>query len=468
MKDASAFSPLRILFDIPAQYRAAARWVLDHASTVWGVPVTNVSSSDSADLIYSLMPGAHSNWMRFDPACYEPGGSFALHDDHGESSWASGADHSDLLGGVYRLLALLDEAAIDPLQRNSLGVFDTSALPQSRRAVLARPLVEHHLEQLWERVADVRPDLHRPPLWPGSKRWACVVTHDTDAVSLGRTRELLYNTAKLFLRREPVRARMVLAGLRQRRRPMRDPYFGFPTWRRVEAERDVRSAFYLFVIPKGVRRHLHDSRSAVTDPGIDVAPLREMADMGWEFGLHASIYARHRADGLRKSRELLEAYLNRPIQGLRHHYWALDWERPWRTFRQHAAAGFRYDSSLAWRDVPGYRAGTSLPFRPFDPEHGRPIGLWELPAAIMDGHILERSSAGSEEAALAVIEETRSVGGVLVLNWHTETANQVLARAAYRDAFERILDRVLTSGDAWITTPNQLLDHWGARAALGR
>jgi hypothetical protein len=192
-----------------------------------------------------------------------------------------------------------------------------------------------------------------------------------------------------------------------------------------------------------------------------------MADMGWEFGLHASIYSRRHPDGLRRSRDLLEAHLDRPIEGLRHHYWAIDWERPWKTFQQHAAAGFRYDSSLAWRDVPGYRAGTSLPFRPFDPEQQRPIDLWELPAAIMDGHLLERPSAAQEATASSLIEETRSVGGLLVLNWHTETANQVLARVGYRDAFERILDRVLTSEDAWITTPRRLLDHWEARAGLG-
>ena len=467
MKDASASPPLRILLDIPAEYRSRALWVLDHVSTVLGLPVVEESSLPSADLVYSTTPGG-ANSLRFDQSCYEAGGSFALSDDGGPSLWASGGNDPDLLGGMFRLLTLLDEGAVDPGQRNALGIFNTPGLPESRRAVLTRPLVEHHIERLWSRVAKARPDLERPPRWPGGKRWACIVTHDTDAVSLGRPRELLYNTAKLFARREPVRARMILAGLRHRRRPMGDPYFGFPEWRRLEARREIRSAFYLFVLPAGVRRHLHDSRSAITAPGIDVTPLREMADMGWEFGLHASIHSRHHPDGLRRGRQLLESHLERPIDGLRHHYWALDWERPWRTFRQHAAAGFRYDSSLAWRDVPGYRAGTSLPFRPFDLEERRPINLWELPAGIMDGHILERTSAGSEEAALSLIEETRSVGGLLVLNWHTETANQAMTQGGYRDAFERILDRVVSGGDVWITTPRQLLDHWEARAGRGR
>ena len=468
MRDATGRPPLRILLDIPEEYRSRAEWVLSHASTVWGVPVDAAPSSPAADVAYSATSGSAPAAWRFDPSCYQPGGSFGVQSHGGALVWAGGTESPDLLGGIYRLLTLLDESSIPSEQRNALGVFNTAALPESRRAVLDRPLVEHHLDELWKLVMEVRPDLQRVPRWPDGNRWACVITHDTDAVSLGRTRELAYNAAKLIVRREPVRLTMMLAGLRHRRAPISDPYYGFPEWRSLEAARDVRSAFYLFVLPKGMRRHVHDSRSSVTDPGIDLAPLREMADAGWEFGLHASIHTRTEPEGFRRSRELLEAHLDRPIHGLRHHYWALDWKRPWQTFHQHAAAGFRYDSSVAWRDVPGYRAGTSLPYRPWDPEQRRPIDLWELPAAIMDGHFLEHRSTGTEESVLSVIEETRSVGGMLVLNWHTESANQAFTRAGFRDAFERILTKVSEAGDAWITTPVQLLDHWETRAALGR
>ena len=350
-----------------------------------------------------------------------------------------------------------------------MGVFDTSSLPDQRRAGITRPYVEHHLDMMWEQVQRWRPDLRQAPRWPDGRQWAVVLTHDTDAVSLGRPSALLYNAGKLVLRRERVRAGMLAAGLRHWRSPMKDPYFGFPTWRRIENDWGIKSAFYLFVKPHDVPRHLHDSRSAVTDRGIDPGLFREMADAGWEFGLHASIRTRHVPGGFAQSRRILEDLLQRPVLGLRHHYWAVDWTAPWRTFRQQADAGFVYDTSVAWRDVPGLRAATALPYRPFDPERMAAVPLWELPTALQDGHLLQ---ASHPEWALAtaetMIDEIRTAGGALVLNWHTEAANSPYDRAGYREMLERLLAPVLAQPDAWITTPARLVEHWQARERLVR
>jgi hypothetical protein len=43
---------------------------------------------------------------------------------------------------------------------------------------------------------------------------------------------------------------------------------------------------------------------------------------------------------------------------------------PW---RQHERAGFSYDGSIAWRDIPGLWAGTSMPYRPYDLDNERPF-----------------------------------------------------------------------------------------------
>jgi hypothetical protein len=461
--------PLHIALDVPAQFESAAAWAIRHIATVWGVAVRiSGEGARDPDIVYSAAPasGDIRAW-RFNAHCYDGLGSFSAHAAGERMIWSEGELVPDLVGGIFRLLTLQDEADVDPGDRNQLGIFNTPSLPARRRAVVGRPMVEHHIDSLWDQAKRVRPDLTQRPRWPSAKRWACVITHDTDAVSLGRPRELLYNAAKLLIRREPMRLQMLRTGLRHRASPMQDPSFGFPRWRALEAESALTSAFYLFVLPRGVRRHFHDCRSSVNDPGIDIRILRDMADSGWEFGLHASINARHHPRGLRESRGMLETLLDRPIQGLRHHYWALDWERPWRTFRQHADAGFRYDTSLAWRDVPGFRAGTSLPFRPFDRDSKRPIELWEVPTAIQDGHLLEGAPGDVLDRATAMIDETRSVGGVLVLNWHTETANQQFMRRGFLDVFQQVIDHVRAEPDVWFTTTSRLLDHWEARAGVG-
>jgi hypothetical protein len=278
----------------------------------------------------------------------------------------------------------------------------------------------------------------------------------------------MYNAAKLLLRREAYRFGMLRAGIQHRRSPMRDPFFGFPRWKELESHAGIRSAFYLFVLPQGIRRHFHDSRSSVTDRGIDSSTFREMARAGWEFGLHAAINARHSESGLLRSREVVEALIAGQIVGLRHHYWALDWRKPWRSFRQHVAAGFRYDTSIAWRDVPGFRAGTSLPFRPFDPETQARLNLWELPTVLQDGHVLEGATEEPIAKGSSILNVVRQAGGVAVLNWHTEAANQQFSRAGFVDVFSEILDQARATGDVWITTPSTLINHWESRSSQSR
>ena len=51
----------------------------------------------------------------------------------------------DLIGGVFRLLALTDEHQVAEEDRDRRGIFPVGALPSPRRQVLAAALVEHHV-----------------------------------------------------------------------------------------------------------------------------------------------------------------------------------------------------------------------------------------------------------------------------------------------------------------------------------
>ena len=461
--------PLTIRADVPATLRQRVAWTLRQACTAWGLPIALsfgdvVGANSDDDITYSADGGADGSKWRLDPQCYEEGGAFSAYKSDGRLIWARGQANPDLLGGIYRLLSMLDEADVFPGARNRMGVFHTSALPVPRQAVLHRTLVEHHLDALGANVRLARPDLALEPRWPGGKRWALVITHDTDATRLGAPRELLYNAVKFVVRRERSRANMVMAGLRHIRTPMTDPYFGFSAWKEVEEGWGVKSAFYIFVRPSGVRRDVHDCRSSAADSALDLAVLRDLANQGWEFGLHASIHARDVPGGLERSRVMVETLLDRPVTGVRHHYWSIDWEAPWRTWQQHAAAGLRYDSSVAWRETPGFRAATSLPFQPFDPDRDTGIDLWVLPVAIMDSHLADGPAPDTRIAlATEIVGEVRSVGGVLTLNWHTEAGRDQFDRAGLMELAAQIVEPALDGSDVWMTTPDELLDYWAAR-----
>jgi len=441
--------------------QALARYSLEEALTRLGLPLRIATGEPSKGMIvYGPVPVSWSGpKLYFDRRCYDPSALFAPVGS--PPLWAPagvGVTNVDLVGGIGRLLTLADELQVAENQRNANGIFCTSALSAARRSVCAEPLVENHTALLADQLGMMAPELPDPrPLWPAGRRYAVVVTHDTDLVTLNAPREILFNAAKTLLRADAVHARMAWAGLTQRH----DPLSGFATWAEVERVFQIRSAFFLSdrqIVP----RHLNDSRSTVFNQEVDWTRLRTLADAGWEFGCHPPILAKENAEEFVRGKSTLEAHLQRPVHGLRHHYLALDWRRPYLTFRHHVHAGFRYDTSIAWRDAPGFRAGTSLPYRPYDPELGRALELHELPGTIMDAQVIRADvdPDDAENRAFEVIERVRRVGGVLTFNWHTESA---MDRYCYRNqhtVLKRLLRRLREDSEAWFTVPSELTQHW--------
>jgi hypothetical protein len=444
--------------------RLLARYSLEEASVRAGLPL-RITAGEPAEgeIVYGPAPDAwRGAALTYDPGCYDPAvrcaalGSPPLWAPEGRP-----ARTIDLIGGLGRLLTLADESQVPEAHRNAHGIFSVTALPPARRRARDEPLVENHTAALAKLLRTLVPGMPAPtPRWPQG-RYAVAVTHDTDAVALKAPMEIFFNGAKAVLRRDPVRARMAWEGLTLKGA---DPLFGFGVWADLERAAGVRSAFFLFG-RRHARRHLNDCRSTVFGRRGNWDLLRRLADEGWEFGFHPSIWARNDDDEFVWGRETLEARLGKPVHGLRHHYWALDWRAPHLTFRKHVRAGFRYDASIAWRDDAGFRAGTCLPYRPFDPEEGHALDIYELPTAIMDWNVI--SSGGDTkqavDRAMRIAGSVRQAGGALLVDWHTESAWEGYCYRNVRATLTALISELRADSDAWFTTPWQLAQHWHER-----
>lgn len=463
---------IRVALDVPDAYVHRAEHVFAVLSDLWGIPVSisRDRSDGEADIRYGARGPSGSrdvldiplDLRLYDPACVC---AARVHD--GLHLWAPrelDPLFSDLVASTYRLLMLLDERQVDPAARDRRGVFPANALPAGRRQAAGVPLVDDQAAFLLRRLERLRPGVSASaqPKWPAGKRYAVALTHDTDAITLGSPRELVTNLAKLVVRRDRTFALMVRDGLRHVGDPMGNPLYGFPVWRQFEEARRHRSCFYLYAKVARVKRDLNNCKSSVVEQRIDWNDLRRMSADGWEFGFHAPINARHSLDALARGKQWIEERLGSAVYGVRHHYWALDWLEPHLTFRKHINAGFRYDTSLAWRDTGGFRAGTCHPFRPFDPERDKPLDIYEVPTCLMDGHLLADGGtvARALELGIETIDEVRRRGGVAVLDWHTESACNRYVFRNYRSALGAIIERLVEDDDAWWATPWEIAQHW--------
>jgi hypothetical protein len=425
--------------------------------------------SDERPCIYYGTAGTSSALhVLFDMACWDGTGIFHV---AGESNkrplWGNRTtttvDKVDLLGGVFRLLTLADEVGVPDAQRDRRGIFMSTALPKGRLKQAQSPLVEHLCMELSDRLKSRFPYLPAwRPIWPTSH--VVSLTHDTDCLSFSYWQEIVYNSIKAMVRRNPIDARLAVAGLNPLRWGRNNPFCAFETWFRYSEQRALKSAFYLFHRVRA-RRDVNDCRSTVFSSTVDWALLRRIYDHGHEIGIHPSIHSKDTPGEFEKIKQDVESRLEREVIGVRHHYWAIDWRRPYNTWRDHLRAGYRYDSSIAWRDIPGLRAGTCLPYQAYDFDSEKPLDFIVVPCAVMDGHIMANHDRIKERARIAdeLLGRIAAVGGVSVLNWHTETACNDFRYKGYIDILSQLIDNVTRRGAPTTMTPAAIAAFWRNR-----
>jgi hypothetical protein len=463
---------LNVILRVPVQIESRARYAFETLSTRWGVPVRFVEEpAAGCNVVYGERKQTDGcvPVLPCDARAYLPETDCTPLPYKSRMAWGptgTSFERVDLIASVFRLLTFMDESRVPHTARDRRGIFTTGSLPEGRQEVVAEPLVENQAELLFESLCTAHPYLQRDrlPLWPNGKKYAFLLTHDTDAVTLGSAMEMAYNLGKAILRHDAISFRMFKDGFTHFGRPNANPLFGFPQWDRIERQW-LRSCFYLFVRPNRLKPDLNDCRSTVANQPVDWRILHSMADDGWEFGLHAPIHAKEHVWAWQQGKEFIEKQIGHPAKGLRHHYWALDWVQPHLTFRRHVQAGFQYDTSIAWKNSAGFRAGTCLPFQPFDLGTDRALDLYEVPTALMDGHIctprkLLDHAVGDGRALLDVIKRR---GGVALLNWHTETACNDYHYAGALPVLLKLVERVLRESDVWLPTPRELVRHWHER-----
>jgi hypothetical protein len=345
----------------------------------------------------------------------------------------------DIPGLAYWMLSRQEE--VGRLDLDNHGRFPATASHAHQHGYLERPVVDEWLDvlgQVMERQ------------WPGfamrKPEPAVVVSHDVDSASrygFGGTGSLLRAMAgDVLKRRRPLDA---LRGLAMRAGSTRELHRSDPLncfdWIMDESEkRGLVSAFYF------ICGRTDASRDALYDPEHPAirSLLRRIHSRGHEIGLHPS-YNSYRnpqviADEANRLRRVCaEEGISQADWGGRMHF--LRWETP-TTMRAWADAGMRYDSSLSYADLPGFRCGTCFEYPAFDAVAGEPLKLRIRPLIAMECTVMADRylGLGNGPDALARFVSLKqacvSVGGSFTTLWH----NTVFESQDTRKLYQALLD----------------------------
>ncbi len=282
---------------------------------------------------------------------------------------------------------------------------------------------------------------------PDGYEFALLLTHDVDRPY--KTYQSLY-----YALTEPERRRYHLSTLL----PGVNPYWQFEDVMAIEDALGVRSAFYFLseqrLRDRPVREwaamegwQLYAGRYSMADPAIR-AVVDDLADGGWEVGLHGSYESPRDDDRLRAEKRVVEDALGDDIVGGRQHYLNLSVPETWRHYRD---LGLRYDASLGSSGEYGFQHGYGVK-RPFDDEFVVfPLTIMEQ--ALPDpGEDFDAAWAACED----VLREAREHDAVATVLWHPRHFSES-EFPGHERLYRQLVERALDMG-AWVGPPAEFYD----------
>lgn len=310
------------------------------------------------------------------------------------------------------------------------------------------------------------------PMWPNGHRFAFCITHDMDHVSA-------YNRPDVWrrLRRTSgvgagIKISSVVQALRGtasgtiRRHVLRSPdrHARVAEWMQLESRYGFKST--LFYLPGNIGPwHPFDCTYELSD----IVPfggsrmsvgqvMHEVAQSGWEVGLHGTYYSATSEEVLRMQKEMCERASGESIVSVRQHTLQYDLKS---TPLNQTRAGLSVDSTQGFNDMIGFRAGTSFPYLCWDWQSGTTLPLLEIPLHIQDGPLMRNSPTVDDAIAscISMMRAVEQVNGCLVILWHP----MWLAADAGLAVFETVLQEA-KNRQAWGCSVRELAAWWLTRS----
>lgn len=404
--------------------RQGWRLVLEGAEGEVVLPDTLLASPDDAWLSPSSIPAG--------PLGTGPGGLPVFFGETREH-----APEPDPFATAFFFLTRYEERARRAVDAH--GRFPSAEAVAVRAGLVGRPVVDETVEWLWGRLHAAWPGLVRE-----EHRFVVSLTHDVDWVStvtqpFPRLARLVAGDA---VRRRDLGLAWRRAAAASRARLGRgdagDPADTFDFLMSTSERAGLRSAFYLIATPPGARG-FHNEAYDLRAPRVQ-ALIGSIHERGHELGLHGAYGTQTSPASLSAQLTALRsaaaaAGVEQETWGGRQHFLQFTAPATWAAWE---ATGLAHDSSVAFADAPGFRCGTTRPFRVFDLDARRALALVERPLVAMDGSFLDRQylGLGPEEASSRILELARTCkrhGGRFTLLWHNTALVRRSDRALYAE-----------------------------------
>ena len=348
------------------------------------------------------------------------------------------------------------------LEKQDRSIHSLSANFENCPYNFKEPSVDRAIQSLGRAINEVLPKSGdkrlTPPYsrYPDNKPFAICLTHDVDTTAktfkmlLKQTRHFLYRSSRFIGEGD-------FGGLRGEFKTLVAKYLSnldywqFPKIFEIEKRLGVNATYNFFVRTEknmqGLQQMLYNPEYDLENDQIMKDLIREILALGSEVGLHGSYCSSDSRELLDEEKEKLADIAGRDIAGTRQHFLQYSQQH---TPVIHKNIGLKYDSSVGFRDMNGFRAGTCKPFYQFDHDNGLKIDVLEIPLIIMDSALFDREFVSYEDAwqdIETLLKLVKDYNGTCSILWHNHVFNNTVF-PAWGKIYEDIIFWV-KENDGW-------------------
>lgn len=360
----------------------------------------------------------------------------------GDSSFEITEDGSaklglDVFGSAFFMLSRYEERASAELDEHRRYSGSTSF--SYRAGLLSRPIIDEYFNILIASMSVVWPEFQLE-----CRRSEIKVSCDVDEPFERWIRDPMYlakGIAGALVRRRSlsIACRRLMNGIYSPFENFKyDPYWNFD-WYMQTCEDQNRKAQFYFLAQPGPRDV--DAAYELESKRIQRL-LAQIHSRGHVIGLHGSYDSYISGDLLAAERQSLQnacetAGVKQEILHSRQHY--LRWRSDITPDCQ-AAAGLRFDSTVGFADMPGFRCGTARSFRMWSWKELAPLALEQQPLILMEGTLTSGVYLPQSEEIAEVIqdykERSQLTGGDFTLLWHNSSLTNERDRQLFKLAVQ--------------------------------
>jgi len=330
----------------------------------------------------------------------------------------------DIFSAVFYMLSRYEEYL--PFEQDEHGRFPAALSLAHRKDFLEVPVVDSWALILEKKLITVFPGLSFR-----EKEYRFLPTFDVDQVFAVQDKPVMR-----FLGGS-LKAGDFAARWKIRRGRTKDPFDTFALIRRLHEPTGLKPFFFFHTGKWGkFDKSISPEKESVRQV------IRECNTWG-RVGLHPSYRSHDEPELLRWEKERLEKVLGCTVTASRQHFIRL---RLPETYRRFLEVGIREDYSMGFPELPGFRAGTSRPFRWFDLQHNETTGLTVYPFAVMDGALKKKYGSKGEEVlrSLSILQQKiENTGGWFVQLWHNHTLSDQDDWQGWKHLYEEWLEKAI-------------------------